>query len=147
MKKAITVIITAAILLVGATGVFAATFKSPAEIYAGLKGITVEQAYAERAAGSTYGALAQQAGVLDEFKNQMLESRKALIQERVANGILTQEQADAIIKNIEENMANCDGTGAGARMGRFGAGFGKGGIRGAGAGFGCGFGKGFGQSN
>lgn len=111
MKKVLIALITAGLLLVGATGVLAATFSSPAEIYAGLKGITVEDAYTARAAGSTFGQLADQAGVLDQFQSQMLENRKALIQDRVTNGTLTQAQADAMIQTLEQNMALCDGTG------------------------------------
>jgi len=140
MKKILIGVITAGMLLVGATGVLAATFKSPAEIYAELKGVTVEEAYAAKAQGSTYGQLADEAGVLDEFKSQMLENRKAIIQERVANGQLTQEQADAIIKNMEANLAACDGTGMYGRSGTGQAlgGFGKGMGRNGGCGIGGG---------
>lgn len=140
MKKLLIGVLTAGLLLVGATSVFAGTFKSPAEIYAELKGVTVEEAYAEKAAGTSYGQLADQAGVLEEFKADMLENRKAMIQDRVASGQLTQEQADAMIKNMEANIANCDGTmsnGYGGKGQGFGGMFGKG--RGMGAG-GCGWG-------
>jgi len=132
MKKTIIGVITAGMLLVGATSVVAATFKSPAEIYAGLKGVTVEEAYDAKAAGSTYGELADEAGVLDAFKAEMLENRKAMIQDRVESGQLTQEQADAYIENMEANQANCDGTtmGAGGHMGQALGGFGQGQSRG-----------------
>jgi hypothetical protein len=137
MKKLLIGTITAGLLLVGATTAFAGTFKTPAEIFAELKGVTVEEAYASRASGSTYGQLADEAGVLDEFRADMLENRKAIIQERVANGELTQEQADAIIANMEANAAYCDGTGAGGR-GMMGQGYGMfGNGRGAGARGGC----------
>ncbi len=137
MKKILIGAITAGMLLVGATGVLATTFKSPAEIYAGLKGVTVEEAYSAKAVGSSYGKLADDAGLLEEFQAEMLENRKALVQERVANGQITQEQADAIIKKMETNMANCDGTftGRGGRGQGIGGMFGKG--RGMGAGGGC----------
>lgn len=143
MKKLMIGILTAGLLLVGATGVFAATFKSPAEIYAQLKGVTVEEAYAAKATGSSYGQLAAEAGVLDEFKSKMLENRKAVIQDRVANGQLTQEQADAVIKNMEANQAVCDGTGmtgrgGAGRMGGFGQGQGAKGSMGARGGMGSG---------
>lgn len=142
MKRKILIgAITAGLLLVGATSVFAATFKSPAEIYAELKGVTAEEAYAEKAAGSSYGQLAKEAGILDEFKANMLENRKALIQDKVANGQLTQEQADGIINNMETNMANCDGTG----MNGYGA-QNQGQGKGKGQGMGGMFGKGRGMS-
>lgn len=111
MKKLLIGVITAGMLLVGATGVLAAVFKSPAGIYADLKGITAEDAYTERAAGNSFGQLADEAGVLDEFRSKMLENREAVIRDRVADGRLTQEQADAIIKNMEANQALCDETG------------------------------------
>ena len=111
MKKLLIGAVTAGMLLVGATSAIAATFKTPAETYAELKGVTVEEAYTERAAGSSYGKLAVDAGVLDEFKAKMLENRKAVILDRVANGQLTQEQADTMIANIEAMQANCDETG------------------------------------
>lgn len=66
--------------------------------------------------GSTYGAIASEAGVLDEFKAQMLEQRKANLSERVTAGTMTQERADEIIAAMEENQANCDGSGTGSGM-------------------------------
>lgn len=129
MKKILIGVLTAGLVLVGATSVVAATYKSPAEVYAGLKGVTVEEAYAERSAGSSYGQLADQAGVLEKFKAEMLENKKAMIQNRVENGNLTQEQAELYIERIETNQANCDGStmGAGGRMGQaMGGAFGKG---------------------
>lgn len=111
MKKALIAVITACLLLLGATGVLAATFKSPAEIYAEVKGVPVEEAYAERVAGTSFGQLAEEAGVLEEFQADMLANRKALIQERVAKGQLTQEQAEFMIENMENRQALCAGSG------------------------------------
>lgn len=145
MNKLLIGTVTVGLLLVGATSVLAANFKSPAEVFAELKGVTVEEAYAAKAAGNSYGQLADEAGVLDEFKANMLENRKAIIQERVTNGQLTQEQADSMIQNMEANQAICDGTGmfgrgGAGRMGGFGQGQGQGskGDLGAGRGFGGG---------
>lgn len=133
MKKILIGAITAGLLLVGGATAFAATSGTPAEIYAKLKGITVEEAYAQRAAGSTYGELAAEAGLLDEFKTENLAAKKALVQERVTNGTLTQAQADSIISRMEQNIANCDGTGNG---------IGQGGMYGKGNGGGNGLGMG-----
>ena len=125
MKRTVAVLTIAGMLAVGVAA-FAAEARTPAQIVADLTGKTVEAVAAERADGETYGALAKEAGKLDEFKAAMLESRKALLEERVAAGTLTREQADAILAAIEKNMATCDGTGS-ARIGRtFGAGFGQG---------------------
>jgi hypothetical protein len=65
----------------------------------------------------------------------MLVQKKAVLDQRVKDGKLTQEQADTIYQAIEANQANCDGTG-GARIGQ------KNGV-----GFGQGMGKGMGQGN
>ncbi|HHV64884.1 MAG TPA: DUF2680 domain-containing protein [Peptococcaceae bacterium] len=111
MKKAVIAVITACLLLLGATGVLATTLKSPAEIYAELKGISLEEAYTERAAGASFGQLAAEAGVLEEFQAGLLANRKDFIQERVANGQLTQEQAEFMIQNMEKRQALCDGSG------------------------------------
>ena len=130
MKKLLIGVVTASLLLLGATSVIGATFKSP-PVYAEIKGITVEEAYAERKAGNMFGALAEDPAALEEFKAQMLENKKAFIQEKVVAGELTQEQADSIIAKMEEMIAACDGTmgnrGMGERMGSFfGKGFGMG---------------------
>ena len=81
----------------------------------------------------------------------MLEAKKAILAERVKAGLMTQAQADAIIKAIEANMATCDGTGS-ARVGQslnaqFGSdGQGQGTFGGnRGQGMGRGMGRGMGQ--
>jgi len=80
--------------LMGAVGVaYAAVTKTPAEITAAVTGQTVSEVNQERAAGQSYGAIANEAGKLDEFKAQMLEQRKALLDERIKTGTLTEEQA------------------------------------------------------
>lgn len=112
MKKFFLSFLILALILGGATSVIAATFKSPAEIYADLKGLSVEEAYSERAATkNSFGQLAERDGLLDEYKSGVLENRKSLLQERVVNGEITQEQADAILERIELNQAYCDGPG------------------------------------
>ena len=123
-------VIAAVVGVIGTTGaVYAASTKTPAEITAGLTGKTVEQLSSERASGETYCAIANDAGKLDEFKAQMLEQRKAVLDQRVKNGTLTQEQADGIYNSIKGNQANCDATGnagLGMRNGVGGCGAGRG---------------------
>lgn len=135
------------VAVLGAGGAaYAATAMTPAEIAANLTGKSVAELQQQRQAGQTYGAIANEAGKLDEFKTQMLEQKKAILDERVAEGKLTQEQADTIYKNIQENQANCDGTGNGARMGqKMGAGFGQGQGNGMRMGNGAGNGQGLGM--
>lgn len=80
---------------------------------------------------------------IEEFKTAMLENKIAILNERVAAGTMTQEEADEIIKALEENQLTCDGTGE-ARIGQsYGAAFG--GMMGRGQGFGGQGGNGFGN--
>ena len=95
-------IVMAVILVIGVTSVtaFAASgYTSPAQIITGLTGKSTESVIADKTeSGSTYGAIASEAGVLDEFKAQMLEQRKANLSERVTAGTMTQERADEILQ-------------------------------------------------
>ncbi len=122
------VIIGSTILAIGATSItaFAASpYKTPAEAVAGLTGKTVESVIAEKVeTNKTYGTIAKEAGKLDEFKVEVLQIKKDRLAQKVADGSITQEKADEIIAAIEENQANCDGTGS-ARIGQsMGANFG-----------------------
>lgn len=108
----------AVIGVLGTAGVaFAATAKTPAEIVAGLAGKTVESVTKERVAGKTYGTIAKDAGKLDEFKTQMLGQKKSVLDQRVKDGTLTQQQADETYNAIKNNQATCNGTGS-TGMGR-----------------------------
>ncbi len=135
------IILGAAVLVIGATSVtaLAATANNtPAKIVASLTGRTADSVTAERTeSGATYGAIAKDADVLDQFKAQMLERMKAVLDARVAAGQLTQERADAILADMEARQLTCDGTGSGS----MGKGYGMGGQRG---GKGMGMGKGAG---
>lgn len=112
--------------VVGIAGAAATGATTPAGIVAGLTGQSVEQVAAERSAGKTYGTIANDAGKLEEFQTQTLEQKKAILDQRVAEGNLTQEQADATYNSMKANQATCDGTSS-ARIGqKNGAGFGQG---------------------
>lgn len=108
--------IGAIVLAMGVTSVagFAASiYKTPAEAVAGLTERTVESVMAERQeTNKTYGAIADEAGKLDEFKKESIEMKKDNLEAQVKAGRITQEKADTIIKAIEENQVNCDGTGS-----------------------------------
>lgn len=127
------------------TAFAASQYKTPAEAVVGITGQTVDSAIAQRQeTGKTYGTIAAEAGKLDEYKSEIIEIKKDNLAAQVAAGRITQEQADAIIKAIEEKQANCDGTGSakigrsmGARFGSNGTGLGNGG-----AGRGTGMGRG-----
>ncbi len=120
-------------LFAGVATAFAAMrHSSPAEAVAKLTGRDVQAVIDERAeTDKTYGSIAGEAGVLEEFRAERLETKKEILDSHVADGTLTQEKADAIMDRISANQAYCDGTGNGC---------GRGGI-------GCGMGVGFGQGN
>lgn len=157
MKKLRKVVTLGAITLaLGATSLtaFAASqYKTPAEVVAGITGRTEESVIEERLnLGKTYGTIASEAGKLDEFKSEMLDMKKANLTEQVAEGKMTQENADAIIEKIKNLQEDCDGTGnakigssMGARLGSNGEGLGNGrAYRGNGVGRGQGGGRGMG---
>jgi hypothetical protein len=105
---------------------FAAAYSSPADIIAGLTGESADSVRAEKVeSGSTYGTIADSYGVLEAFEEQMLQQKEAWLQERVEQGRLTQEQADAMITAMRENQANCDGSADGS-CGGLGVGMGVG---------------------
>jgi hypothetical protein len=130
--KRLTAVIAVIVVITAVGAVFAAELKTPAEIVSGLTGKTVESLNEERAAGKTYGTIANEAGKLEEFKARMLEQKKAILDQRVADGILTREKADEIYKALKENIASCDGTGSAGIGRKYGAGFGNGVCGGAG---------------
>lgn len=141
----ITVVI-AGILVLGSAGTaFAASSKTPVNIVSELTGKTTDQVDSERASGKTYGAIANDAGKLEEFQTQILEQKKSYLDQRVKDGTLSQERADAIYDEIVEAQSSCDGTGGNFRGVGCGAGDGTGAC-GAGAsrgrGAGCGMGNG-----
>ncbi|MGI6712241.1 MAG: DUF2680 domain-containing protein [Bacillota bacterium] len=148
MRKFIAV--AAIIGVLGTAGaIYAAETRSPAEIAASLTGKSITDVNNERGEGKTYGAIAKEAGKLDEFKNQILEQKKAILDQRARDGSITQEKADEIYNAIKDKQTSCDGTGN-ARMGKkYGAGFGKdeagfgqGRAKGTGKGMGRGMGNG-----
>ena len=146
----ITVVIAVVFVLGSAGTALAASSKTPVNIVSELTGKTTDQVDSERASGKTYGAIANDAGKLEEFQTQILEQKRAYLDQRVKDGTLSQERADAIYDEIVEAQSSCDGTGGDSRGVGCGAGFGAGagtGACGAGAshgrGAGCGMGNGF----
>ena len=117
-------VIGAILMALGVTSIAALAvsgYSKPAEIVSGLTGKPIESVIAEKTeSGKTYGAIANEANKLDEFKAQMLAKKVEILKEKVSNGTMTQERADAIVAALEANQANCDGTctgGSGAKMG------------------------------
>jgi len=99
----------------GSLTVYAASnYNTPAEALSGLTGRTYESVTAERSnTGSTYGKVASEAGVLTEFKIELLEMKKDQLAAKVADGSLTQSEADSLLVTLQEQQANCSGEGSG----------------------------------
>ncbi len=113
----------------------APAYKTPAEAAAGVTGNSASAVAQQRAAGKTYGAIAKDAGKLAEFKTHILQIKKDVLSKRVADGKITQAEADKIYAEIEKAVANCDGTAHGTHMGqKYGVGFGYGDRTGRGQG-------------
>ncbi|MDD4779776.1 MAG: hypothetical protein PHT02_04080 [Tissierellia bacterium] len=128
------VILTIAVTSVTANAI---AYITPPEIVANLVGKSVEEVVASRyESGKTYGQIAYDEGLWEEFRNKMNEGKKALLDEKVAKGELTQEEADQYYNNMLERQVYCNGNGQGrnSMMGRFGNG---------GQGRGMGLGRGF----
>lgn len=113
------------VLTISATSVMAfgaTTYKTPAEIVAGLTNKTVQEVITESMqTGKTFGTIANKTGLLDKFQAENLEIKKAILNEQVANGYLTQVQADSMIANIQTNQTICGGynMGYGCGMGYY----------------------------
>lgn len=135
MRKIFTAGVVVLIMVAGSIAALAAAqYPTPADAVSALTGRDVQNIIDERiGTGKTYGTIADEAGVLDEFRAEMLEMKKDRLAARVADGTLTQEQADAIIAKIEAAQAGCDGSRAGCE------------LRGAGGGLGLGCGQCLGQ--
>ncbi|NLG10889.1 MAG: hypothetical protein GX562_05115 [Coriobacteriaceae bacterium] len=131
-----------------------------AQIVAELTGRDVDSIIDERVnAGKAYGTIADEAGVLEQFKNRVLELRQEAIAARVAAGTMTQEQANNRLELLQQRRDLCDGTAAGYMAAERGTGLGlgagagdctglaNGAVAGTGNGSGAGTGGGFGATD
>ncbi len=123
---------------------YALTFNNPAEIVSNLTGKSVEEITEQKfSSGKTYGAIAADEGKLEEFKDEVLKSKKAFLDENVKEGVLTQEEADEYYNYMLEMQEYCTGTGGNFRG--MGCGFGGRGMMGFGGNGGFG-GRGMGRN-
>lgn len=114
------------VALIGITSISALAssgFSSRVDALAELTGQSVEQIRALKQAGNSLGDIAEQAGKREEFRAANLEIKKDILTQRVADGEMTQEEADRILEALEERQTNCDGTGA--KGPKLGGGFGE----------------------
>lgn len=82
-----------------------------------LAGKTAEEIADLRQQGFHMGQLALNADKFDEFKAYMTERREAVLEQKVADGLLTQEQADALKAQMEARSAECTGDGTTQALG------------------------------
>jgi hypothetical protein len=134
-------VVIAAVFVLGSVGTaFAATIKTPAEVVSELTGKTADQVNSERASGKRYGTIAKDAGKLEEFKKEILEQKRASLNQRVKDGTLSKEKADSIYDAMVKAQESCDGEGGGSSRAGCGAGLGAGAGKG-----GCGAGASLGR--
>lgn len=151
LKKLIVAGIAVLTLMASSTvALAAAKYSNPAEAVAGLTGRTVESVVEERTdTGKSFGAIAYEAGVLDEFHSQVIEIKKDQLEVLVKKGVLTQLQSDTLLKQFTARQSACvdgncvGGCGIGTGLG-LGGGCGNGGWNGGGCGGGRGNGGGLG---
>lgn len=120
------ILVGAMVALIGITSIsaFAASgFSSRVDALAGLTGQSAEQIREQKQDGNSFGAIAEQAGKREEFRAANLEIKKDILAQRVADGEMTQEDADRILEALEDRQANCDG--AGSNGPKLGGGFGE----------------------
>lgn len=115
----------------------AAKYDSPWEALAGITGKSVEEIEEEHfKEGKMLYEIAEEEGKLDEFRSEVLEQKKEVIEERVKEGSLSRERADEVLENIENGIGPCGG-GAGQNYGMgFRRGMGRGMMNGGFGGFG-----------
>mgnify|MGYP003623413978 CR=1 FL=1 len=143
MKKLFSILLVVLLTTAMSVSAFAATYSTPADACAGVTGKTLEQVITLRQGGKTYGAIAADAGKLEEFKDAVLEIKEDRLKKLVQDGTITQAEADEILEIIKERQAVCDGTGNGGSGLGLGLGGGRGRTQGTGRGNG-GTGRGMG---
>jgi len=106
------------------------------DIVADLTGLSVEEVQAERAAGNSAAEIAEANGVsTEEVVSEALAARKTILDAKVADGTITQAQADAAYERMAERVTERVSTEESGRPSWAGAGSGSG--RGSGGGQGA----------
>jgi hypothetical protein len=105
-KMLILTVAVLAVLVVGASTALANGNVNGYDTIKQLTGMTDDEIVAQRADGARLGEIAEEKGVRDAFRETMEVYKLETIKQRLADGTLTQEEADAIIASLED----CDGT-------------------------------------
>lgn len=81
-------------------------------------GLTPEDLQARHDAGDTMWTIAQELGITEErFLELMTQARTTALENAVADGVITQEQADWMLQRMTQMHANGFGPGSGGCMG------------------------------
>lgn len=114
-KVFITSLLTIGILGVGviSASAYMCNYQDKAEILSELTGVSTNEIIEERInEDKTYGTIAIENGVLEEFKDKNLEQMKDTLNKKIEYGSISKEKADNILNNKEKQMSNCDDSGA-----------------------------------
>lgn len=141
-KFAFGCLVAMALTTTSITASAAPSYSSPAKAVADITGQSLEKVTAQWEDGKSYGMIADEAGKLEEFHEALLDMKKDGLNSLVKKGSITQKQADATLKALEDRQTLCDGTGICA-----GSGCGYGRAQGNGQGRGYGQGRGNGMRN
>ena len=117
MKKLFITLMVLVGLSLTLVGAMAAGNDDAWEFVGKLAGKTPEEIAELRGNGFHMGQLALDADKFDEFKAYMNESREAILEQKVADGVLTQAEADALKAEMEARSADCTGDGTNQALG------------------------------
>lgn len=111
--KIITITMVTLSIMTFSTPIFASSqFNTKAEALAKLTNKTIQTIIEEKnKLNTTFGQIAKENGVLDEFKKANLEQKEQILNEKIKQGVITKEDADNILNKIKANQENCDGSG------------------------------------
>lgn len=117
MKKLFITLMVLVGLSLTLVGAMAAGNDDAWEFVGKLAGKTPEEIAELRGNGFHMGQLALDADKFDEFKAYMTERREAILEQKVADGVLTQAEADALKAEMEARSADCTGDGTNQALG------------------------------
>jgi hypothetical protein len=106
MKKTILVLAVAVMVFGTMSVAFADASWGPLAILEKLSGESQEDIYAMREEGETLGDVAKDLGVYDDFRAEALTQKKAMLQEMLEAGEITEAEAERVLTAFE----SCDGT-------------------------------------
>lgn len=117
MKKIFITLMVLVGLSLTLVGAMAAGNDDAWEFVGKLAGKTPEEIAELRGQGFHMGQLALDADKFDEFKAYMTERREAILDQKVADGVLTQAEADQLKAEMDARSADCTGDGTNQALG------------------------------